>query len=82
VPSSPPSFLVSPWNDQRRIQGTKVRAAVAAIMQEHPGIDAMGVRMKLDAAALGRLTLPRKRAIQWHLRALRKGPEFLEPPLP
>ncbi len=61
------------WNASRQAQGARVRSAIAAMMQECPGILAREVRSKLDAAALGRLTLPRKRAIQWHMQALREA---------
>lgn len=60
-------------NLERAEQGTRLREAIGAIMAEDPESTALSVRARLDSGALGRRTLPRKRAIQLHMAAIRRA---------
>jgi hypothetical protein len=42
-------------------------------MRDAPGICAADVRVTLDATALGLPRIPRKRAIQLHMQAIRRA---------
>ena len=56
-------------NATRAAHGARLRQAIAAVIREEPGIVARDVRSKLDAASIG--SIPRLRAIQLHMRAIR-----------
>ena len=61
------------WNAQRASQGERLREAIATIMRDAPGICAADVRARLDATPLGLQSIPRKRAIQLHMQAIRRA---------
>jgi hypothetical protein len=61
------------WNAQRASQAGRLREAIATIMRDAPGICAADVRARLDATALGLQSIPRKRAIQLHMQAIRSA---------
>lgn len=63
-------------NVERAAQGARVREAIGALMAQEPEILAREVRARLNARALGRHTLPRKRAIQLHMAAIRAAATF------
>jgi hypothetical protein len=51
----------------------RVREAIGTIMRDAPGICASDVRARLNAAQLGLASIPRKRAIQLHMQAIRRA---------
>ena len=61
------------WNAQRASQAGRLREAIATIMRDAPGICAADVRARLDATPLGLQSIPRKRAIQLHMQAIRRA---------
>lgn len=67
----PPAF--GEHNLRRAAQGIRLRQAIAAIMAASPDILARDVCGRLDARALDYRRLPRKRAIQLHMQAIRRG---------
>ena len=58
---------------ERRCAEHDLWEAIGAIMRDAPGICAADVRVTLDATALGLPRIPRKRAIQLHMQAIRRA---------
>ena len=62
-------------NAQRKAQSARLRAAIATILDGSPSMSAKQVLTllgELDPQVLKRSQLPGLRAVQWHLKHLRK----------
>lgn len=67
----PDAFLE--WNRHKQRQGAVLREVIARLLREDPGMLAREVRSRISPAAIGRLMVPRKRAIQLHMQQIRRS---------